>query len=242
MAVNSATDAGNAALEAYLKKQDAALSAQSAQSEADGKLTQDYNTFITLLTTQLQNQDPLQPMDSSQFTQQLVQFSAVEQQITANKKLDQLISLQQTNGGVTMLGFIGKEVEVGSDKLVHETGKTSEFAYALDDVTSDVTITIKDKDGQVVRTMTSQSGTIGRHEITWDGKNDGGTVLPSGTYTIAVTGKDSTGQDAAIGLSVYGLVDGVEATSTGAVLSVGDQQVDVNKILSIRDRRSAVVA
>lgn len=203
---------------------------------ASASLAENYDTFITLLTTQLQNQDPLSPMDSSQFTQQLVQFSGVEQQITANNKLDQLISLQQTNGAVTMLGFIGKEVEVGSDKLVHEAGEESNFAYHLDDVASDVTITIKNSNGTVVRTINGNSGTIGRHDVSWDGKDDGGIVQPAGTYTVTVTGKNSTsGEDATIGMSVFGKVDGVEATSTGAVLSMGDQQVAVDSILSIRE-------
>lgn len=228
-------------LAAVRQQQAAGSVADSTASSTDAtkSLTQDYNTFITLLTTQLQNQDPLQPMDSSQFTQQLVQFSSVEQQIKANTNLTQLISLQQANAGVTMLGFIGKEVEVNSNKLVYQgNGDPTSFSYNLSNVSSDTTVTIKNSQGQVVRNVDA-SGAIGKHELIWDGKDSGGIVQPAGTYTVSVTATASDGSALTPTVDTFGVVTGVEATSSGAVLAVGDQQISANSVLSVREHKAA---
>src|SRR6195256_985265 len=104
-----------------------ATDANSAQQTLAGN----FNTFLTLLTSQLKNQDPLSPMDTTQFTQQLVQFSAVEQQINGNKKLDQLIGLQSTANAYGAVGFVGTQVAADSDQLSLQN-KKSKFDYTIE--------------------------------------------------------------------------------------------------------------
>jgi flagellar basal-body rod modification protein FlgD len=200
--------------------------------DATAKLSQDYSTFLTMLTTQLQNQDPLSPMDSSQFTQQLVAFSSVEQQISANQKLDELISVQKLGGATTVLGYIGKEVEVPGNRT-RLVGDDAKFSYTMSDTSEKVTITIRDKSGQIVRTMDGNKS-LGRHEVVWDGKNDGGIELPKGTYAMYVTSTTSDGTTVNVPTSTIGTVTAIETTPTGAVLSINGLQVDAAYITAIR--------
>jgi flagellar basal-body rod modification protein FlgD len=207
----------------------------TSNEAALGKLSQDYTTFLKLLTTQLQNQDPTSPMDSAQFTQQLVQFSGVEQQIKVNQKLDSLINLQQGSNGVgNMLGYLGKSVEVSGDKFVLQSGTASQFSYNLTAATNTNTIKVLDKDGLLVRSQTG-STSIGKHVITWDGKDDNGNTLPNGTYTVSIDAKDAAGNKVTANTTGFGIVNGVETTTKGAVLNIGALQIGTDKVLAIKE-------
>ena len=210
-----------------------AISAASATTNPMDKLTQDYTTFLKMLTTQLQNQDPLSPMDTNQFTQQLVSFSGVEQQIKQNTKLDSLIGLQQSANGLTsMLGYIGKSAEVDSGSVYLDKNGAS-FGYTLTDSAKSATATITDSSGATVRTV-DLSGTVGKHLMQWDGTDANGTALPNGTYNIAVQATKNDGSAmTGITTTFVGQITGLENTTSGIQLYMGSLKIDQSKIKSI---------
>lgn len=220
------------------KYQSAPTSSTTTTTSATGnaaldKLSSDYTTFLKLLTTQLQNQDPTSPMDSAQFTQQLVQYSSVEQQIKANQKLDSLVSLQQNSGTGTLLGYLGKSVEIDGNTLANKNGQGAQLSYTLPDIASSATVKIFDKDGKLIRTQ-DISKSLGKHVITWDGKNDSGSTANDGSYTFTVDAKDSKGNALTTKTTSFGLVDGLETKTTGSVLTIGDTEITLDKILAVK--------
>ena len=182
-------------------------------------LAETFDTFLALLTTQLKNQDPLDPMQSEEFTQQLVQFSGVEQAIATNKKLDQLLDLQAANQLDNAVSYVGKTVEFVSDQMVLENGQ-AEFSYGLDGNAAMTTISIVDGTGRVVRTINGETAT-GRHTFVWDGLDGNGAVVPDGVYNFnvkAVTADDTTIDTVT---AATGKVTGIEIVDGVATLTVG---------------------
>jgi flagellar basal-body rod modification protein FlgD len=177
-------------------------------ASAGQTLSADMDTFLTLLTTQLQYQDPLDPMDTAEFTNQLVQYSSVEQAIQTNSKLDTLLQLNVSNLGAQAVSYIGKTVQVLGDVMPLETGK-AKAAYTLDKDVESVTITVKDMNGRVVYSETGDTGS-GTHEFTWDGKDSSGNQLPDGSYQIVVGTKVAIGETQAnVSTTVFGRVTGI---------------------------------
>src|SRR5215831_6422021 len=148
----------------------AAASTGSAAQDAQKSLSANFDTFLTLLTTQLKNQDPLSPMDSNQFTQQLVQFSQVEQQIHSNQNLESLISLTKANSATTAVSYLGKSLTLtdGTAPLMNGEAK---WAYSLDNDASTTKLVVTDATGKIVYAGTGET-TSGMHAFTWDGKDN----------------------------------------------------------------------
>ena len=186
--------------------------------------------FLTLLTTQLQNQDPLEPMDSSEFTNQLVQFSQVEQQIRTNSQLEDLVTLQDLSLTSIALGYIGMNVEIEGDTFDYASGNY-EFAYNIPaGGSTDTTIKIYDEDGQLVR---SYQGDIaqGKHKIVWDGKDDFGNDVNAGKYNIEVVALDGEGEPLQnVKTHITVMVDGVETVDGQLVLTGGDLYIPYSAI------------
>jgi flagellar basal-body rod modification protein FlgD len=203
----------------------------SATAKAAVDLSQNYQTFLQLLTTQLKNQDPLNPMDSSQFTSQLVQFSSVEQQIQANKNLESLISAQASNEAANSVNYIGRTVAATSDTVGLQNGSAT-INYALDNAVASDSITISTTSGKIVRSLQGQTGQ-GAHTITWDGKDANGNIMPDGSYKIAIaaTNTDQTAAGASIGIS--GTVTGVSLVNNTPLLAIGGVTVPMANILSV---------
>ena len=170
-------------------------SGQAKTNASSQTLSADMNTFLTLLTTQLKYQDPLDPMDTAEFTNQLVQYSSVEQAIQTNTKLDNLLSLTISNLGAQAVSYIGKTAQVLGDVMPLEGGK-AKAAYTLSKDVSSVTITVKDMNGKVVYSETGET-TSGTHEFTWDGKDSNGNQLEDGAYQNVVSPKVPTGEGSA---------------------------------------------
>jgi flagellar basal-body rod modification protein FlgD len=231
MATGTVTDSTNP-LAAY-QAQNQTKEAAKADEGALSKLSEDYNTFLTLLTTQLQNQDPLDPMDSAQFTQQLVAFSGVEQQIKANDQLAELIKMQQSGAAQQALSYLGKIVEVDSKDL-SVVNKQGAFSYTFSDVANNVKIEIMDSSGNVVRTV-SGSGSLGKHQVVWDGKTADGTQLPDGVYTLKVSGTKSDGKAITASTTTFANVSAVETTAEGTSITAGYYKVSPDKILSVHE-------
>lgn len=209
----------------------ASTTTTTGSSSSAAKLAENFDQFLTLLTTQLKNQDPLSPMDSAQFTQQLVQFAGVEQQINANKNLETLISLQKSSQVMGALDLMGKKVEASSDK-VPLMNKQATFAYELPKNAAQAAYAITDSSGRTVFSGTADA-TAGRHEYTWDGKTKQGVQLPDGAYTISVAAIDAAGNPIDTTTSVIGTVTGVETGDTGAIMQLGSVKLPIDKLTAV---------
>lgn len=191
-------------------------SAADTQSSARTQLSDNYDTFLILLTAQLQNQDPLAPMDSTQFTQQLVQYSQVEQSIRQNEQLETLIAQNQAAAAGTALSYLGKDAIIESDTTVL-AGGAANWAYNLDATAETVTISVRDASGREVFKADGQK-TEGEHLFTWDGTKTDGTAAEDGVYRIVVTAKDANGEPIDKTINVREPIMGVD-------FSTGDPQV-----------------
>jgi flagellar basal-body rod modification protein FlgD len=193
-------------------------------------IADNFQTFLTLLTTQLQNQNPLDPLDTNQFTQQLVQFAGVEQQLRSNEQLKALVNLEKSAQGTQALIYVGNNVAVDGSSAQFDGTKASWNFLAPKD--SNATITITNSTGQTV-----YSGNYTLHEgnanFVWDGKGNDGTQWPAGTYKLSATAKDASGQDVAISTEVQGVVDSVDLTADPPLLSIGGQNYTTSQIKRI---------
>jgi flagellar basal-body rod modification protein FlgD len=207
-------------------------SSTQSGDDALASLSGDYTNFLTLLTTQLKNQDPLSPMDTAQFTQQLVQFSAVEQQINGNKKLDQLIGLQSTANAYGAVGFVGTTVSASTDDIPLQNGK-SKFDYQIEHTSGTATLTIKNAAGNVVM-LRQVDATVGTHPVEWDGTDYFGNQLPDGKYTVSVSYQgQSDGKSYEAPITSYGKVDSALISDGTVYLKMGDVSVPLSDVISI---------
>ena len=199
---------------------------------ASQRLADDLNQFLNLLVTQLENQDPLDPLDPNEFTSQLVQFASVEQQIYQNQNLEDMLELQQASLLGTVVGYIGSQVEVRGSTLALNNG-TAQFSYDLETSSSSTTLTITDEAGSTVF-FTDGETDAGKHEFTWDGMDNFGFPLEDGAYTLNVNALDPEGNPVNLSTTVVGVVSGVSTDNGQTLLSVGDAKYSVDQIISIR--------
>jgi flagellar basal-body rod modification protein FlgD len=206
-------------------------SASSASALASQQIAGNFQSFLTLLTTQLQNQNPLDPLDTNQFTQQLVEFAGVQQQLNTNDSLSTLVSLQQTAQSTQALGFVGKTAVVnGSTAALTNSSATWELSVPKN---STVNVSITNSTGQTVYTG-NYSVTAGSSQpFTWDGKGTDGTQNPDGQYKMTATGTDSSGNTVAITTQIQGVVSSVDLTQSPPLLSINGQTYTVSQIASI---------
>lgn len=204
----------------------AATTAVAATSETSG-IASNFTQFLQLLTTQLKNQNPLDPLDTNQFTQQLVQFAQVEQQLKSNDQLATLVSLQQTAQQTQALGFVGNTVAVdGQTAQLENNSATWSFNMTKP---ATATFTVTNSTGQTVYsgTYTVQPG---QQQFVWDGRGNNGTQYPDGKYKLSVIAKDANNETVAVSTEVQGIVDSVDLTKNPPVLSVGGQEFTLDKI------------
>lgn len=206
-----------------------------AQSTIDRqKLGGDFNQFLLLLTTQLQNQDPTSPLDTSQMTQQIIGLSTVEQAIATNKNLETLISMN-TSGQLTQAaGYIGKYIDAeGSSGVLN--GDYAQFAYELPKGASTAQIAILDQFGRVVYTGNGPAKE-GKNIVYWDGVNSfNGTDAPYGVYKIAVTAKDANGKALETKTFSTGRVTAVDLEDGNITLSLGGVSIPLSQVLAVRE-------
>jgi len=197
------------------------------------RLADNFSTFLSLLTTQLKNQDPLSPLDSNQFTQQLVQMTGVEQQIASNDLLKQLVS--NTGSGIqTAVSLIGKDVSAVSDDAQLSNGK-ADWVYKLKLDAADTKIEVLNAKGAVVHVEAASDNKAGDHAYTWNGKDMNGNKLPDGPYTLRVTAKDSTGTAVASTTYVQGRVTGVEQLDGVTYITVNGGKIGWGTVTSVKE-------
>src|SRR5213593_3016975 len=198
----------------------------SLGSSPSSTIAGNFQTFLTLLTTQLQNQNPLDPLDTNQFTQQLVQFAGIEQQLKSNDQLKSLIEIEKSAQATQAMVYVGNTVAVDGSKAQFDTSATWNFQVEKD---TSATITITSSTGQTAFTG-SYALTQGNSSFVWDGKGNDGVQWPAGTYTMTATGKDSSGNSVAISTEVQGIVDSVDLSASPPLLSIGGQSYTTDKI------------
>jgi flagellar basal-body rod modification protein FlgD len=203
----------------------------TAADSSGKKLAKDFGDFMILLTTQLQNQDPLEPLNSNEFTAQLVRFTNVEQAISQNKKLDQLVALLQASGGATAVGYLGKDIEAIGTEAELKDGQAL-WSYDLSKPSESTTVLVKNASGDVVFSTKGDTSTL-KQGFVWDGKTTGGFDAPDGVYNIEVVATDIKGNQIPVQTIVSGVVTGVEFLNGQQMLAIGGAKVSINNVLAV---------
>jgi flagellar basal-body rod modification protein FlgD len=205
----------------------AAPAATQTGARAAARIGADFNTFLTLLTTQLRNQDPTKAMDVQQMTQQLVQFAGVEQQLAVNQNLERLIALQQGSQLLSAAPLVGRGVEVESDRLALQGGQA---ALRLPAGTGEARVEVLDGTG---RPMRSVSVALGNESRTWrwDGRDAGGRQLTDGAYAVRVVG----GNGQALPFTVLARATGAERAEGEVLLRFGRMTAPFERMRGFAD-------
>lgn len=205
-------------------------SGSSSSSSSTTGIANNFDQFLTLLTTQLKNQSPLDPMDTNQFTEQLVQFAGVEQQLKTNDTLSSLLSLSAASTATNAVGFIGSTIT--ADGATAQLSSGAAAWKVNSSAAGTATITIKDANGSVVQTMT-RSLVAGDQSLGWDGKTSIGTTAPDGAYSVTIDGRSVAGDALTVKTQISGVVDGVDFTSSVPSLKIGSISVPIDKVKGV---------
>ncbi len=204
----------------------------SGTEGATQRLTENFDDFLLMLTTQLQHQDPLSPTDATEFTNQLVQFSQLEQQINQSGKIEDLIALQKAAEHLGAVNYLGKTVEVESDLTLLENGSAA-FAYEMPAGAVNASIGIVDATGRLIKTFSADTAP-GRHDVVWDGTDAQGVAQPDGPYTVVVSAVDDDEVPFdAIPVFFTGTADAVFQSEGETFVTVGPLEIPLDRILSV---------
>ena len=200
-------------------------------------LASNEQTFLKLLTTQLKNQDPLSPTDTTQMTSQITQMTGVEQQLVTNDLLTALVGMNTSGGISTAVNLMGKQVTAETDKSVLKDNSAA-WTYNQSRSATSVKVEVLDQYGKTIRTVLPDDMASGDHTFTWDGKSDDGTAQPAGgAYTIKVTATDANATN--ITTTSKGRIEGVVTKVTnesGAnMVWIGDTKVPIDSVIGVTD-------
>jgi len=203
----------------------------SASTNATAQLTSNFQTFLTLLTTQLKNQDPTSPMDSNQFTQQLVMYSQVEQQIDTNSNLQTLIGQGTSQAGTYAASYLGHTVSVTNGQA-SLSGGAANWTYTLGATAATAGLSVTNSAGQVVFTGPAETAS-GSHAFAWNGKDINGNTQPDGVYKLTVTAADSASNKIATTVASPGVISQVDLTGGTPQFVIGNMEVGLSDIGAI---------
>jgi flagellar basal-body rod modification protein FlgD len=222
--------AATAAQQSSTASTSSSAASASTSEDALSSLSSNFQDFLGMLMTQLKNQDPTSPMDTNQFTSELVEFSSVEQQINTNSALSQLITLTQSGQVLQSASIVGRTVQVSSDTMPLQNGSgTIDFTSSL---SQPVNITIYDSGGNLVASA-SMTASQGSNSWVWDGTTSSGLTEPDGNYTVKVSTTGSNGTTSSLPFTVQGTVTGVQIDGTTLDLSIGTLSVPFSSIASV---------
>jgi flagellar basal-body rod modification protein FlgD len=199
--------------------------------DAMAGLSTNFSTFLTLLTTQLKNQDPTSPMDSNQFTQQLVEFSQVEQQINTNSNLQTLITQGTSQAGTFAASYLGKKVSVTNGNASLSNGQAN-WSYNLGSTATSTLLTVTNAAGTVVYDGPGATS-AGSNSFSWNGADNNGNTVPDGTYTLAVAAQASDGSKITTSVASAGTVSQIDMTGGTPQLVVGNMEVPLSSIAAV---------
>ena len=209
-----------------------AAQATATVNSGIGALASNYETFLSLLTTQLKNQDPLSPLDNNQFTQQLTSMTGVQQQLLTNQLLTQMIAQNQADLGGGAINLIGKLVTVASNDAALANGSAT-WKFDLSGMPEQAKVEILDSGGRVVWTGAPTNLVKGENTFSWDGKGSNGVQQTDGTYTLRVTAKDANNNDISAAGTVSGIASRIRTVNGQMVLTVGSVQVPLNAVTGV---------
>lgn len=194
-------------------------------------IADNFDTFLQLLITQLKNQNPLEPLDTNQFTQQLVQFTSVEQQLKTNEFLEAMMQSSQNATNSQAVGYVGKTVTASGASTDLVNGQAS-WIYRIESPAENTTVTIKDANGNTVYTETL-SLEAGTDRIVWDGTTNTGEKLTSGRFTVTIDARNSNGQYIPVTTEMMGVVEGVDVSGTEPYLIIGDLRIPLSSVTAV---------
>ena len=216
-----------------------AKNAAGPNGKADGRnKTLGQDDFLTLLVAQLQNQDPLNPSDPTEFTAQLANYSQLEQLFNLNDSMDKLAESRSNSERLSALSMIGKEVVVAGSSFQLGEG-TAEIGYTVDGTASEIRIHIQDGAGQRVATLHPNELTTGNHFITWQGVDANGEHLPAGKYSIVIESRSAEGETVAVTPLVRADVTGVDLGDEDAVLITDVGEFSMTDIHGVYEANSS---
>ena len=195
-------------------------------------LAGNFDTFLKLLTTQLRQQDPLQPMDATAFTAQLVQFATVEQAIQTNSKLGELTTATTASQATGAANLLGREVVASSTSIELPAEGDAAIDYELPREAASVQVTVRDARGRAVATMAGETA-AGEHRLGWNGQGLGTGRLAAGVYTVGITALDAAGKSITASQSVRGTVQGVQNGTDGVSLRLGALSVPLGALVEV---------
>ena len=202
-------------------------------------LASNFETFLSLLTAQLKNQDPLSPVDSNEFTAQLTQMAGVEQQLMTNSLLTSLLQGQESGGMAQAAGYIGRDATAVWAATELKDGKAG-WSYELASNANKVTLSVVDSSGKTVWTGDAPDKTTGIHDFTWDGKTTGGgQVDDGGVYTLKITATDASGGTVTSQALIRGEVTGVELYAGVPYVTIGNAIMPLSSLISLQQKAAA---
>ena len=204
------------------------------------QLADNFNNFLRLLTTQMSQQDPLSPLDATEFTAQLAQFTGVEQAINTNLKLAELIAMQQSNQTVAAVSYLGTTIEAAGN-AARLSGGTAAWTYTLGTATATTTIEIVNEQGVTVRTVPGATA-AGKHDFNWDGLDDSGAPQPDGAYTIQIVARDVNDAAVLVTTNFVGRVTGVSFLGDQVMLLTDGTEVALENVISVRETQASDAA
>ena len=205
--------------------------ANAASLIGQQQIAGNFQQFLQLLTTQLKNQDPMSPLDTNQFTQQLVAFAGVEQQLKTNSNLDQLVALNKTSQATAVLNFVGSQVTAEGATTQLKNGVAVWNITAARPATA--TISIVDQNGNTVWAG-QQTLDTGTQSYSWNGRTSTGAIAPEGLYTIQITARDAAAQNVLVSTQYTGTVTGVDLSGSQPLLKVGSSYLTIAQVRSIQ--------
>jgi len=193
----------------------------------------DKDDFLKLFVTQLQNQDPLNPQDSSQFITQLAQITQVEQAYNTNTNLQSMLNQGGNSMTVASVSLIGKQVQAAGSQVSLQSGSPASVNFNLGSAANQVNVSVQDASGATVKTLTGGAMAAGQGSLAWDGTNNSGSALPSGAYSFSVSAQDANGNAVTSTPLIKGTVSGVDMSGATPVLSLGNIQLNLTDVTTV---------
>ncbi len=199
----------------------------------------DQSDFLNLLTTQMQYQDPLKPMDNQEMTAQMTSFSSLNQLVDIGKKLDALQQTQGTLSQIQAASLIGKAVSLKGNNLQLGATRTATVPFQLATDAARVSLHIVDKEGNVVRTIEAGALNTGEQKVTWNGKDDKGNAMPAGEYTAEVDAFNGQGKKVDVQTFVKGIVSGVDLSGSSVSVTVNGMRLPLSALAGVQTSTGA---
>ena len=208
-------------------------SATTTSSTKDSNDLVSQEEFLKLLVTQLQNQDPLNPSDTAEFTSQLTQFSSLEQLINMNSGLDTLAGIQNQTSLISASGFIGQQAQVTGDALTIQDGSANAVYYDLARDSTATTMNVYDANDNLVAVVDLGRQSAGEKSIQWNGHDANGDTVADGSYHFEIVGQDAQGTAIDANTSFNGLVSGVRYTNDGTMLIMNGKEYPLSNMIGV---------